>query len=168
MKICRRLPIGESHSVWSWGLTSNGSFSSASLREAIDDMNLRRAGPPTILNKIVPSKVRICNWRARLDILPIKSNLVKRGINIFDDICVLCNVTSERCEHVFLHCTKVNDVKRAINAWRKLLPETSCNMEDFFGLNGDQTNLERRINLITRQVFIWVVWKDRNEALFNN
>ena len=38
-KICQNLPITDDGERWSWWLTFDGVFSSASLREAIDDIS---------------------------------------------------------------------------------------------------------------------------------
>ena len=64
----------------------------------------------------VPLKVRICNWRARLDRLATMNNLVKKGMQITDDLCRLCKEDRETADHVFINCRKARDVRRAVNS----------------------------------------------------
>ncbi|KAJ9544798.1 hypothetical protein OSB04_024505 [Centaurea solstitialis] len=60
-------------------------------------------------------KVTICNRRARIDRLPTMSNLVQRGINIATETYAMCNEASETCDHIFLRCSKVTEVKRVMD-----------------------------------------------------
>ncbi|KAJ9547368.1 hypothetical protein OSB04_019911 [Centaurea solstitialis] len=86
---CERVPIGQGEEKWHWEL-DNGVFSVASLRLAMDDMSLPRGGSRISENKSVPIKVRITSWRAALDSLPTKINLIRRGVALGDDLCPLC------------------------------------------------------------------------------
>lgn len=45
-------------------------------------------------NACVPGKVKICVWRACIEALPTKSNLIKRKV-IVDNFCVLCGSFGE-------------------------------------------------------------------------
>lgn len=49
----------------------------------------------------IPWKVKICAWKACLNILPTRSNLEKKGVAM-DNICVLCSSSSESMLHAFL------------------------------------------------------------------
>ena len=75
----RNLSLDEGDNGWSLGLNSDGSFTSASLRMVLGYMGLSWCSPPTIWTNLEPLKVRIFIWRARLDRLPTKDNLAKRG-----------------------------------------------------------------------------------------
>ncbi|KAJ9564749.1 hypothetical protein OSB04_000715 [Centaurea solstitialis] len=99
---------------WIWGLSNNGIYTVASLRNAFDDMALRRCGPPTTWNKIVPGKVRVLNWRIGIDRLPTKVNLEKRGVLLDDTSCPVCKGDPETREHVFINCNKTQEVRRMI------------------------------------------------------
>ncbi|KAJ9556005.1 hypothetical protein OSB04_010619 [Centaurea solstitialis] len=97
------------------GLSANEEFNVGSIRKALTDIILRRGRPNRVWNKIVPLKVRICNWRARIDRLPTKVNLIKRNLLIEDDTCALCNTTSKTNDHVFIGCQKTIEVQNNIN-----------------------------------------------------
>ncbi|KAJ9558313.1 hypothetical protein OSB04_012927 [Centaurea solstitialis] len=57
--LCRNFPISEGDEKWRWSLENSGFYFAASLRLAIDDMGLKRAGSPTIWNLAVPTKVLV-------------------------------------------------------------------------------------------------------------
>ncbi|KAJ9545884.1 hypothetical protein OSB04_025591 [Centaurea solstitialis] len=46
---------------WNWELDSTTRYSLASIRRAINDMGLRRCGPPTCWNYFVPTKIHVSN-----------------------------------------------------------------------------------------------------------
>ncbi|KAJ9560268.1 hypothetical protein OSB04_005428 [Centaurea solstitialis] len=169
-RICENLPVNEVGRGWTWGLTSNGIFTVASLREALDDMTLRRCGLPTIWINTVPIKVRICYWRARLGRLPTKINLVKRRMGIESDLCVMCNDERETGNHIFFTCRKATEVRRALNLWMNLFPNSCANWEDFYNVHGAGSNFadDKKILEITRQAYIWAIWIGRNNVIFNN
>ncbi|KAJ9535783.1 hypothetical protein OSB04_un001061 [Centaurea solstitialis] len=85
---------------------------------AIDDMTLRRCGPPTVWNMLLPSKVRICGWRARLGRILVKENLLERGVSLENDRFELA-MKRENPETIFL---KATEVRCAVNNWMNLLP----------------------------------------------
>lgn len=47
-------------------------------------------------NACVPGKVKICVWRACLDALPTKSNLIKRKVSV-DNLCVFSGSFGDTC-----------------------------------------------------------------------
>lgn len=53
-------------------------------------------------------------WRFAHDSLAVRVNLVKRGVPIEDDRCLLCSSAREDGAHLFIQCQKVQEV------WRKL------------------------------------------------
>ena len=71
------------------GLNASGLFTMASLRKVVDDFSLRKCGATTIWNKIVPTKIWILNWWAKLDKLPTKDNLSMQGIDVEQSLHVL-------------------------------------------------------------------------------
>ena len=91
--------------------------------------HLRRGGPTTIWNKVIPLKVRIMNWRARMDRLPTKMNLINRGVVLDNDHCVLCNQSAETGDYIFISCCKATEVMQALNVrWNHF--SISCVIND--------------------------------------
>ncbi|KAJ9557412.1 hypothetical protein OSB04_012026 [Centaurea solstitialis] len=115
-------------------------------------------------------QVRICNWRARIDGLPTKENMLKRNLPTDDDMCVLCSEARESCDHVLVACQKAIEVRNKLNEWRELLPGSCSTLENLYDglINGATFALERSLKEITYQAYVWAMWNGRNEALFNN
>ena len=55
------------------------------------------------------AKIRIFAWRACIEGLPTRLNLVKRGINVGAD-CPLCGKCVESTSHVLIFCNKISEV----------------------------------------------------------
>ena len=50
----------------------------------------------------MPTKVKILKWRAILDKLPTKVNLVRKGVDLENDRCSLCIEEPETVTHLFV------------------------------------------------------------------
>ena len=72
----------------------------------------------------------------RLGRLPFKDNLLKRGIVVENDECVLCKETTEIGDHVLVGCKKAVEVRNVVNAWRNLLPSNCANVTEFWDETG--------------------------------
>nr|GEW93697.1 RNA-directed DNA polymerase, eukaryota [Tanacetum cinerariifolium] len=74
------LPIMQDR--WIWSLTGSGEFSVASVRSLIDDHKLSEVSSKTRWIKTVPGMVNIHAWRVKLDSLPTRLNLSRRGMEL--------------------------------------------------------------------------------------
>ncbi|GJW41235.1 RNA-directed DNA polymerase, eukaryota [Tanacetum coccineum] len=92
---------------WSWSLDGQGVFSIASVRKLIDDKNLPVVSSKTRWIKVVPIKVNILAWKIRLDCLPTRLNLSKRGIDIHSILCPICHKEVESSSHLFSHANSL-------------------------------------------------------------
>ncbi|KAJ9556808.1 hypothetical protein OSB04_011422 [Centaurea solstitialis] len=166
--LCRKLPVLDVGEGWVWGLTADGSFSSASLREAIDDMSFHRCGPLVNWNNTIPIKVRICNWRARLGRLPFKDNLIRRGVSVDNDGCVFCKDALETGDHVFGSCGWAKAVRGEINRRNNynLLPDRCSGLADFWDANG-VADKHRKMKEVYGQAYVWALWMGRKDSIFN-
>ncbi|KAJ9553570.1 hypothetical protein OSB04_017615 [Centaurea solstitialis] len=167
--ICTTIQLNNEDDRWVWSLDKSGAFTVASLRKAIDDMRLDRGDTPTLWNKIVPTKIRMLIWRARLDRLPTKVNLVKRGVAIDNVGCELCNLQDETGGHLFMDCILATETRRALNRWWDILKVNLRNFDDLFGHNGNHR--ENDVKLLLKETithaYIWAIWKARNDKVFN-
>ncbi|PWA87879.1 RNA-directed DNA polymerase, eukaryota, Reverse transcriptase zinc-binding domain protein [Artemisia annua] len=64
---------------WVWSLEGSGEFSVASVRKLIDDKTLPEVAAKTRGIKVVPIKVNVHAWKVRLDCLPTRINISRRG-----------------------------------------------------------------------------------------
>ncbi|KAE8712121.1 hypothetical protein F3Y22_tig00110264pilonHSYRG00352 [Hibiscus syriacus] len=120
---------------------------------------------------IAPYKVEAFAWRVLLRRVPVRSELVKRGVmTVSESCCPLCNECEESVTHLFFSCGIVwkvwggflevwevssvlpNDPKDFFMAWKELLPAVyKC----------------RIVWGIIPQAVIWSVWLHRNDLVFN-
>ncbi|GJS13387.1 RNA-directed DNA polymerase, eukaryota [Tanacetum coccineum] len=74
--------LSNSNDRWVFDLVSDGSFRVKETRNFIDDTFLPAQEVATRWVNFVPIKVNVFFWRVRLDCLPTRVNLVRRGINV--------------------------------------------------------------------------------------
>jgi hypothetical protein len=119
----------------------------------------------------VPSKVTALSWKLLLDRIPTRDNLHSRGIiTVEDSRCPLCNIEIETAGHLFLRCRYVTGIWYAILRWLgvvSVLPPTI--LLSYAMLVGCGSNKKRRKGFsVVWLAYIWVVWKARNDRIFNN
>ena len=132
-------------------------------------MGLRKGGNETIWNIIVPIKVRIHFWRTRLDRLATLVNLSDKGVVTGSMLCPLCRQQPENGDHLFARRDKMLEVRKAVNCWWDVIPESCAGIQ---GLCGDHRHSKKMntfelIKDAVMQAYCWAVWKCRNEVVFN-
>jgi hypothetical protein len=164
---------------WIWNPGSEDVFSVKSAYVFLDSLCYPRP-PLSSLESFVfkfiwkcgaPSKVSALSWQVVLDRVPKRSNLWRRGvIRMEDSGCPLCNNAMETTSHLFLHCRVTANIWYAIMRWFGVvvvIPPTVA--ISYAMLVGCGSNRKRRKCLsIVWLAFVWVVWKIRNDRVFNN
>ena len=89
---------------WQWLIGNDSTFTVSETRKHIDDITLLSLHVSTRWCKVLPRKVNIFMWRLRLDRLPHRLNLSRRGIDINSILCSVCNKGMESNEHLFCSC----------------------------------------------------------------
>ncbi|GJZ69586.1 RNA-directed DNA polymerase, eukaryota, reverse transcriptase zinc-binding domain protein [Tanacetum coccineum] len=102
---------------WSWSLEGSGDFSVASVRKLLDDKRLPIVSSQTRWIKAVPIKVNILAWKVRLDYLPTRLIISRRGIDIASILCPICGSAVESSSHVFFDCQVAKENFRKICHW---------------------------------------------------
>ncbi|WRX13676.1 Reverse transcriptase zinc-binding domain - like 4 [Theobroma cacao] len=111
----------------------------------------------------VPRKTMLFMWKVIHDILPTRSELIKRGVNI-ELMCPLCEIEVETAFHCLCNC----QFSRLVWLTTKCGYRDISNFHDsiidwlqgvFEVLNKDET--EEFICLL------WAIWKTRNVVVFN-
>nr|GEZ77056.1 RNA-directed DNA polymerase, eukaryota, reverse transcriptase zinc-binding domain protein [Tanacetum cinerariifolium] len=67
---------------WFWALECSGEFTIMSVRKLIDDFMLPDVSSKTRWIKTVPIKIHVHAWKVKLDGLPTRLNISRRGIDI--------------------------------------------------------------------------------------
>ncbi|GJS40008.1 RNA-directed DNA polymerase, eukaryota, partial [Tanacetum coccineum] len=102
---------------WVCDLNGEGDFRVKDVRSSLDELFLPSMDVATRWVKFVPKKINVFAWRARLDRLPTRLNLIKRGVILDSDICPICNSSTEDSSHIFFHCDMAKSILRKISIW---------------------------------------------------
>ncbi|GJX24279.1 zinc finger, CCHC-type containing protein [Tanacetum coccineum] len=105
---------------WNWNLESTGIFSVASARRRIDEICLPNIGEETRWVKCVPIKINVLAWKIKTDALPTRFNISRRGIDIQDMSCPICDNAIESTDHLFFRCGLVRDIANKVLSWWNL------------------------------------------------
>lgn len=105
--------------------------------------------------------IRNLLWRFGLNILPLISKLMKKGIQ-FDPSCPFCFEFPESLDHVFLHCSSTKMVWFTYPLGLRIMPdidplvwlEKFLSSKDTYGIQPFCT-------------ILWNFWKYRNHCVFN-
>ncbi|GJX15428.1 putative RNA-directed DNA polymerase, eukaryota, reverse transcriptase zinc-binding domain protein [Tanacetum coccineum] len=94
--------------TWKWSLAKNGIFSVKVLSALVDEKYLDNGGNgnTTLLNKIVPKKINVFVCRALRGRLHVRVELDKKGIDIPNILCPICDETVETTDHALVLCNK--------------------------------------------------------------
>ncbi|GJW67966.1 RNA-directed DNA polymerase, eukaryota [Tanacetum coccineum] len=87
---------------WFCDLNCEGVFRVKEVRYTLDDIFLPSAPEATRWVKYIPIKINIFAWRARLDRLPTRSNLLRRGVVLDSSLCPICWHVPE---DIFMSCS---------------------------------------------------------------
>ncbi|KAJ0535046.1 putative reverse transcriptase zinc-binding domain-containing protein [Helianthus annuus] len=157
--------------VWQWKPRKNELISVLLLRDemlkkSLEDNDVEWGH----WNKWVPSKVNLFTWRAAKNRIAAKVELIKRGVQLENQVCSRCKKEEESVNHLLLNCLKSRAIWRNILIWLKLpiqLNSDSCGdlLEMIEEINGSKEwkKLIKAIFMIT----IWQIWKYRNDVEFN-
>jgi hypothetical protein len=119
----------------------------------------------------VPSKVVALAWQLLLNRIPTKDNLCYRGVIGPDEIgCSMCAEEVETSNHLFLHCGFAANVWYSINRWLGVMVILPLNLAlSYVMLVGSGTIKKRKKGYsLVWLAYIWVMWRMRNDFIFNN
>ncbi|GJW06231.1 hypothetical protein Tco_1568654 [Tanacetum coccineum] len=86
MKIMEGITLFDSKDRWRWSLEGCDEFTVASVRNLLDANSLPVVSSKTRWIKVVPIKFNIHAWKVKLDILPTRLNISKRGMDMIDSM----------------------------------------------------------------------------------
>ncbi|GKF80665.1 RNA-directed DNA polymerase, eukaryota, partial [Tanacetum coccineum] len=67
--------------------------------------------------KVVPIKVNVHAWKVRLDSLPMRFNISRRGMDIDSITCPICDNRVESTSHLFFTYHIAREIFRKISCW---------------------------------------------------
>ncbi|GKA08064.1 RNA-directed DNA polymerase, eukaryota, partial [Tanacetum coccineum] len=152
---------------WIWSLSGDGEFSVSSVRNLIDDKTLGTVGSKTQWCKFVPIKVNILSWRVKLNNLPTRLNLSRRGMELHSIFCPLCNMAVESTNHLFFASPMMKNLYKVITRWWDVKVLEVSTYEEWWSWP-NSLRLSFKIKMVLQGVFItwWLAWKFRNQIIF--
>ncbi|XP_035844041.1 uncharacterized protein LOC118490487 [Helianthus annuus] len=127
---------------WVWNAADRGEFSVANVRKQInkqDGVGIEEEWKHW--NHWMPPKINYFTWRTTLHKIPVKQELIRRGIPVSNPLCSRCEIREESAGHLICECTMSKSVWRNVLVWLKLPLSNeirSCNeaLEFVKGLTG--------------------------------
>ncbi|GJS24646.1 RNA-directed DNA polymerase, eukaryota, reverse transcriptase zinc-binding domain protein [Tanacetum coccineum] len=162
--------LSNSMDRWFWSLTGSGEFSVASIRNFIDDQSFKVFSPSTRWNKAVPKKINIMAWKVKMNNLPTRFNLSRRGLNIESILCPICNLAAETSCHLFFKCCMVKDIYKKIESWWDINMVSASSYEEWC-IWFSSLRLSSKAKLFLEGVFFitwWSIWRYRNKIIFGS
>nr|GEW41474.1 RNA-directed DNA polymerase, eukaryota [Tanacetum cinerariifolium] len=101
------------------------------VRSLLDNIFLPSTNVPTRWVKFIPIKINIFAWRAWLDLLPTRSNLMRRGVVMDSDLCLMCGMVTEDIFHVLFMCDLAALIFQKIYHWWELDWQALTSFEDW-------------------------------------
>ncbi|GJV63534.1 RNA-directed DNA polymerase, eukaryota [Tanacetum coccineum] len=151
-----------------WSLESSGDFSVASVRKVIDDKMLLDVATKTRWIKSVPIKVNVHAWKVKIDSLPTRLNISRRGMDIDSITCSICDSGVESSSHLFFKCNMVRDIIRKITRWWDITYIEADSYEDWLNWLVNlrlSSNYKQALEGVF-YVMWWHVWQYRNKYIF--
>ncbi|GKD33226.1 RNA-directed DNA polymerase, eukaryota, partial [Tanacetum coccineum] len=169
VELVRSVTIVPSADRWNWNLESTGIFSVASARRRIDEICLPNIGEETRWVKCVPIKINVLAWKIKTDALPTRFNISRRGIDIQDMSCPICDNAIESTDHLFFRCGLVRDIANKVLSWWNL---DHANLNSYAEWKSwlVSIRMDSKLKKMFEGVWYsiwWYVWIYRNKLLFD-
>nr|GEX64936.1 RNA-directed DNA polymerase, eukaryota [Tanacetum cinerariifolium] len=154
---------------WKWSLNSSGDFSVSSIRKVIDINRITSSLSKTRWVKYVPIKVNVLAWKIKLDALPTRLNISRRGMDILCLDCPYCGSGVESSAHLFFKCAFVRRIASKISEWWNV-PYADCNSYKEWSAWLVSLHLGVKSKLMFEGIFYtlwWFIWFYRNKLIFD-
>nr|GEX49530.1 RNA-directed DNA polymerase, eukaryota [Tanacetum cinerariifolium] len=112
--------LSSSSDRWYCDFNGDAAFCIKEVRSNLDDLFLPFSDMVTRWVRYVPIKINVFTWRARLDRLPIKGNLINRGVSLDSPLCPICGLMLEDSQHLFFRCDTAKCIFQRICRWWNL------------------------------------------------
>ncbi|KAH1205060.1 hypothetical protein GmHk_16G045861 [Glycine max] len=165
--------INNLHDTWIWRAESTGVLTSKSGYQVIKadrDDEGQYLGFKTLWEIKLPPKALSFGWRLLWDRLPTKDNLIKRQIQVDNNLCPFCHSQPETASHLFFTCGKIMPIWWEFLSWIKEEKVFHCRPLDNF-LQHFSSAVSKDANI--RRTMWWIavttsIWRLRNDIIFQN
>jgi len=111
-------------------------------------------------------------WRLHRNRLPTKDNLVRRQvISITDTVCITGCGGLKTSAHLFLHCDIFSSLWHHVWRWLHISSVSPGNIRQHFIQFTSMVGLPRFTHTFMKVTWfasVWVIWKERNNRVFQN
>ncbi|GJU55348.1 RNA-directed DNA polymerase, eukaryota, reverse transcriptase zinc-binding domain protein [Tanacetum coccineum] len=154
--------------MWSWSMDGTWEFFIVSVRKTIDESYLPEVSSKTRWIKIMPIKINIHAWKVKMDCLPTRLNISRRGMDIKSIPCLSCGMGVESTSHVFFTCNLVRQVwVKIANWWDVNYMDLSSYAKWLDWFSSLQLHPKHK-NLFEGVCYAmwWYMWNFRNKSIF--
>nr|GEV03571.1 RNA-directed DNA polymerase, eukaryota [Tanacetum cinerariifolium] len=102
---------------YAWTLDGTGEFTVSSIRKTIDDIRSPSVSSRTRWVKYMPIKLNVFAWKVKVNALPTRINISRRGIDFNSLSCPLCQHGVESSSHLFFNCELIRQLYSKIARW---------------------------------------------------
>ncbi|GJU66753.1 RNA-directed DNA polymerase, eukaryota, reverse transcriptase zinc-binding domain protein [Tanacetum coccineum] len=120
--------------------------------------------------KAVPIKVNVLAWKVKLDYLPTRLNVSRRGMDIESILCPMCGDAAESTRHIFFTCHIAREILPKISRWWDVSYTEVSSYEEWL-----DWILNLRLSVKYKQIFEgvcyvmwWHIWSFRNKSIFGS
>ncbi|GJX91167.1 RNA-directed DNA polymerase, eukaryota, reverse transcriptase zinc-binding domain protein [Tanacetum coccineum] len=155
---------------WVWNLESSGDFSVSSIRKVIDEKRFPSVCSKTRWVKYVSIKVNVLAWKIKIDGLPTRFNISRRGIDIHSILCPVCDGEVESSEHLFFRCHLSKQIARKVSLWWNVAYVDVNSYAEWYSWIVS-LRIAANSKLMLEGVFYtmwWQLWTYRNKLLFDD
>ncbi|GJV20013.1 RNA-directed DNA polymerase, eukaryota, reverse transcriptase zinc-binding domain protein [Tanacetum coccineum] len=142
----------------------------ASARFLIDSAILETGSEATRWNRNIPIKVNVFLWRLKLNKLPSRVNLDRRGVDVESIFCPICLEDLETVNHSFFNCGLAKDMWASLAKWWELDIPVCDNIAEWF-VWLDSLRIPLKVRLILEGVggtLMWSIWNFHNSLIFSS
>ncbi|KAK2414852.1 hypothetical protein QL285_037392 [Trifolium repens] len=178
--LLQHVKLSVDQDLWWWNPDVEGCFSVKSTysllcKELNDDAELMVTSN-TVFEQLwksqAPSKIIVFSWQVLHNRIPTRDNLMRRGIIQGDNStdCVLCTGLKESTSHLLLHCGFTGRVWVEIFRWLGVIvvmPATLSSLFEYLSGFARTKKARKGFRLVWHNT-IWLIWKSRNDVIFNN
>ncbi|GJZ58055.1 RNA-directed DNA polymerase, eukaryota, reverse transcriptase zinc-binding domain protein [Tanacetum coccineum] len=112
--------------------------------------------------------ISLVNMRDRLDCLPTRLNISRRGLDIESILCPMCNIAVESTRHIFFMCDIAKEIFRKISCWWDVSYTDLSSYEEWLDwiVNLSIPMKHKRLLEGVCYVMWWYLWIYRNKTFF--
>ncbi|XP_071708041.1 uncharacterized protein [Rutidosis leptorrhynchoides] len=124
----------------------------------------------TMHNRLVPKKFEIFAWRATKKLLPVRTELDKKGIDLHSVRCPLCDDGLESVDHTLIFCKYAVETWDRIFKWWGFGNFSNLSVNEILKGNApvSMSSLGKKVWQAVEWVCGYFIWRNRNNKVFRD